>query len=193
MLKRKLWRIDCNTSKWTVGVRELWLSFVVMLCSTALLLAVMNLAIASCGCGCLWMDCFGWLWFIVRELCSYLLLLAPCANRRCKIPMRKARCRPNLKSLVCKEVSVDCFVNYCGRFSRIRMTASFLVSNSEVSTPGRRASSPNTRSGRRVSAKGRDDGDAKSCDSLSVNASWHCLLQGCKMPKICSFFAFAGD
>ena len=29
---------------------------------------------------------------------------------------------------------MDCFVNYCGRFSTIRMTASFLVSNFEVST-----------------------------------------------------------
>ena len=191
MLKRKLWSIDCNTSKWTVGVRELWLSFVVMLCSTALLLAVMNLAIASCGCGCLWMDCFGWLWFIVRELCSYLLLLAPCANRRCKIPMRKARCRPNLKSLVCKEVSVDCFVNYCGRFSRIRMTASFLVSNFEVSTLA------DVQALRTLVQEGESAQKVgmvmQNHVILSVNASWHCLLQGCKMPKICSFFAFAGD
>ena len=32
------------------------------------------------------------------------------------------------------EVSVDCFVNYCGRFNRIRMKASFFVSKFEAST-----------------------------------------------------------
>ena len=72
MLKCKPWSIGCNRWKWTVGLWELWLFFVVMLCSTALLLVVMNLAIASCGWLWLVMDgyVFGWLWFIVRDLCQ---------------------------------------------------------------------------------------------------------------------------
>ena len=93
-LKHRLQQVEVDS--WIMGVM---IVFVVMLCSTALLLVVMNLAIASCGWLWLVMDgfFFGWLWFIVRDLCSYLLL-PPCANRRCKIPMMKLvlkwrRCR----------------------------------------------------------------------------------------------------
>ena len=74
--------------------------------------AMLN-CLTSCGdesCHCvLWMVVagYGWICFwlvvvysqgLVSDLCSYLLLLAPCANRRCKIPMAKLvlkwrRCR----------------------------------------------------------------------------------------------------
>ena len=98
-LKHRLQQVEVDS--WIVGVM---IVFMVMLCSTALLLVVMNLAIAS-----LWMVVagYGWICFwlvvvysqgLVSDLCSYLLLLAPCANRRCKIPMAKLvlkwrRCR----------------------------------------------------------------------------------------------------
>ena len=66
-LKHRLQQVEVDS--WIVGVM---IVFMVMLCSTALLLVVMNLAIASCGWLWLVMDgyVFGWLWFIVRDLCQ---------------------------------------------------------------------------------------------------------------------------
>ena len=66
-LKHRLQQVEVDS--WTMGVM---IVFMVMLCSTALLLVVMNLAIAFCGWLWLVMDgyVFGWLWFRVRDLCQ---------------------------------------------------------------------------------------------------------------------------
>ena len=86
MRKCKLWSIGCK--RWKSGRVGFSFWLCVMLCSTGLQKLWWWILPAASGQE---MDCLDrWLWEKkARDLCSYLLLLALCVNRRSKIPMMK--------------------------------------------------------------------------------------------------------